>query len=320
MSLNIVVTDAFLVSAGGVSWDPLREIGNVTLYDDTLPEELPERIKDADAIFTNRCRFPEEIIKCAPHLKMIGTFGTGVDIVDCEAARRHGVAVCNIPGYGRGAVAQMAIAFMFEIGRQTSFFNDWMKNTGWVNSIEADISNVRQMEFTGKTIGIIGMGDIGYAVAKVCMAMDMKVLAYRRHPKKELECDQLKFVDLDTLLRESDIISTHCPLTDETRGLINKEAIAKMKDGVVLINVGRGPVFNTADVVDGLNSGKIYACGVDVFDPEPCGKTHPLATHPRCFASPHVAWSPLETRQRIVNMSADNLRNLLNGTPTNVKN
>ena len=318
--MKILITDGFLVNAGGVTWDPLREIGEVIYYDDTTPEELPERLKDVDAAFTNRVRFPAEIFQYANKLKMIGTFGTGVDIIDCKAAREHGVTVCNIPGYGRGAVAQLAIAMMFEIGRRTSFFNDWMKNTGWVNSIEADVANVRQMEFTGKTIGIIGMGDIGYAVAKVCMAMDMKVLANRRTPKPELECDQLKFVDLDTLYRESDIISIHCPLTDETRGIINKESISKMKDGVILINVGRGPLFNTADVVGALDSGKIYMAGVDVFDPEPCGKDHPLANHPRCIASPHVAWSPIETRQNLVNRSAENFRNLLNGTPTNVKN
>ena len=150
--------------------------------------------------------------------------------------------------------------------------------------------------------------------------MNMRVLAYRRRPKKELECENLRFVDPDTLFRESDIISLHCPLTEETRGIINRETIAKMKDGVILLNVSRGALFDTAAVAEGLDSGKIYACGADVFDPEPCGRTHPLACHPRCLASPHVAWSPLETRQRIVEMSAENLRNLLNGTPTNVCN
>ncbi len=318
--MKILITDGFLVNAGGVSWRPLEEIGEVIYYDDTTPEELLERIADVDAAFTNRVRFPAEVFQHAKKLKMIGTFGTGVDFIDCKTAREHGVSVCNIPGYGRGAVAQMAIALMFEVCRRTSFFNSFIKETGWINSIEPEVSNVRQMELTGKTLGIVGMGDIGYAIAKAAMALDMKVLAHRRHPVKEWECDQLQFVDLDTLFRNADIISTNCPLTDETRHIINKGSIAKMKDGVILINVGRGALFDTADVVAALDSGKVYMAGVDVFDPEPCGKDHPLATHPRCVASPHVAWSPLETRQNLVDRSAENLRALLDGTPKNVMN
>lgn len=318
--MKILITDGFLVNAGGISWEPLKEIGEVIYYDDTTPEELLERIKDIDVAFTNRVRFPAEVFDFAKNLKMIGTFGTGVDFIDCKAAREHGVSVCNIPSYGRGAVAQMTLALLFEVCRHTSQFNNFMKNVGWQNPIEPSVSNVRQMELTGKTIGIIGMGDIGYAIAKVCMAMDMNVLAYRRHPVKEYECDRLKFVDLDTLFRSSDIISTNCPLTEETRYIINKDSIAKMKDGVILLNAGRGALFHTADVVAALDSGKIYMVGCDVYDPEPCGKNHPLATHPRCVASPHVAWSPLETRQNLVNRSAENLQALLNGVPQNVKN
>ena len=318
--MKILITDGFLVNAGGASWKPLEEIGEVIYYDDTTPEQLPERLRGVDAAFTNRVRFPAEIFQYADQLKMIGTFGTGVDFIDCKAAREHGVAVCNIPGYGRGAVAQMAIALLFQICRRTEFFDGFMKHTGWQNLNEPEVSNIRQMELTGKTLGIIGMGDIGYAIAKVAMAMDMQVLAYRRTPVKEWECDRLRFVDLDTLLRGSDIISTNCPLTDQTRYIINRDTIAKMKDGVILINVGRGALLKTQDVVDALDSGKIYMAGVDVFDPEPCGKDHPLATHPRCVASPHVAWSPLETRQNLINKSAENLRALLNGSPKNIKN
>lgn len=318
--MKILITDGFLVNAGGVSWKPLEEIGEVVYYDDTTPEELKERIRDVDAAFTNRVKFPAEIFSYANKLKMIGTFGTGVDFIDCKVAREHGVSVCNIPGYGRGAVAQMAIALLFEICRRTSYFDHFMKDVGWENPIEPAVSNVRQMELTGKTMGIIGMGDIGYAIAKVAMALDMKVLAYRRNPVREWECEQLRFVDLDTLLRESDIISTNCPLTDETRYIINRDSISRMKDGVILINVGRGALFNTKDVVEALDTGKVAMAGVDVFDPEPCGKNHPLATHPRCVASPHVAWSPFETRQNLVNRSAENLRALLDGTPKNVKN
>lgn len=318
--MKILIADGFLVNAGGVSWKPLEEIGELIYYDNTTPEQLAERVKGVDAVFINRVRFPAEVFQYANRLKMIGTFGTGVDYIDCKAAREHGVTVCNIPGYGRGAVAQHAVALMFEICRRTSFFNDFMKRSGWVNPIEPDVSNIRQTELTGKTLGIIGMGDIGYAIARVAMALDMKVLAYRRTPVPEWECDQLKFVALDTLLADSDIISTNCALTDQTRHIIDKQSIAKMKDGVILLNVSRGALFNTADVVEALDSGKVYMAGVDVFDPEPCGKDHPLATHPRCVASPHVAWSPVETRQNLIYRSAQNLRALLDGAPLNVQN
>ena len=176
------------------------------------------------------------------------------------------------------------------------------------------------MELTGKTIGILGMGDIGYAVAKIAMAMDMKVLAYRRRPDPSLENEQLRFVDLDTLLRESDILSLHCPLTDETRGMINREALAKMKDGAILINTGRGAVLEEAAVVEALDSGKLYAVGADVFSGDPCGRDNPLANHPRCIATPHVAWTPAETRDRVIAIAGENLAAFLANRPQNVVN
>ena len=317
--MKIVITDAFLVDAGGVNWDRMREIGEVVRYDDSTPEELYERLADADAAFTNRCRFPAELIERCPRLKMIGTFGTGVNHIDGEAARRHGTAVCNVPGYGRGAVAQMAAALLFAIGRRAHEFDAWMKHTGWVNSVEPFAANLRQFEFTGKTVGIIGMGDIGYAFARICLAMDMKVLAFKRHPEPE-RFPGVTFADLDTLYAQSDVISLHCPLTPETAKMINRSSIAKMKDGVILINCGRGALFDTEAVAEGLDSGKIYMCGADVFDPEPCGTGHALAAHPRCIATPHVAWAPLETRQMLADRCAENLRCLLEGHPINVTN
>lgn len=318
--MKIVVTDHTIVSAGGVSWAEMEKLGDLVLYDNTMPEELIDRIKDATAVFSNRVKIPAEAIEAAPQLKMIGVFGTGIDNVDAKCAKEHGVAVCNVPGYGRGAVAQMAIALMMEIARNTAFFNSYIKNVGWTDPIDLTLCNTRTIEMTGKTFGIIGMGDIGYAAARIAMAMDMNVLAYRRNPKPELECDQLHFADLDTVLRESDVISIHCPLTPETEGLINKDTIAKMKDGVIFINVSRGKIMVQDDVADALDSGKIYAAGIDTFFPEPCGKDHRLALHPRCIATPHVGWSPLETKQRVVNTCAANLKSVLDGNPQNVAN
>lgn len=309
--IKIVVVDGYLIEVGGVTWKPLEDLGNLTVYDDTAPEDVIERVKDADAVFTNRVRMTDEIMNHAPHLKMIGAFGTGYDHIDAAAAKRHGIEVCNVPGYGRGAVAQMAIALILEIARRTSFFDHYIKTVGWTDPNDPVIANTRCMELTGKTLGIIGLGDIGSAVAGIAMAMGMHILAYQRHPKPEKESENLHFVSLQELLRRSDIVSVHCPLTPETRGLIGRREVEEMKDGVILINVSRGAILDTDAVVDGLNSGKIYACGIDTFEPEPCGKNHPLAMHPHCIATPHAAWAPVETRQLVVDRCAENLARVL---------
>jgi glycerate dehydrogenase len=199
-------------------------------------------------------------------------------------------------------------------------FDAYVKEHGWLDSVDPHICAIRQFELTGKTIGIIGLGDIGYAVAKVCMAMDMKVLAYNRNPRRELECENLRFTDLDTLLAQSDIVSLHCPLTDQTRGMMNGEKLAKMKSGAILLNTSRGAVLDEQAVVEALDSGKLYAVGADVFATEPCGKDHLLAAHPRCVATPHVAWSPEETRERVIRIAADDVQAFLTGEGLNVVN
>lgn len=317
--MKIVVTDDFFVDFGGISWQSLEHFGEVLRYPDTLDaDDAIGIIRDAEAVFINRCHITEKVMTQCPNLKYIGTFGTGVDSVDLAAAKRHGVTVCNVPGYGKNAVAQMALALMFEIARNVSLFDQQMKAKGWNSPSDNWLRAIPQMELGGRTLGIVGVGDIGYAVARVAMAMDMQVLAYKRRPDPALECEQLRFCSLDELLAKSDIISIHCPLTDETRGLINAAAIAKMKDGAVLINTARGAILNEPDVVDALTSGKLYAVGADVFAMEPPGHDNALASHPRCVATPHVAWMPYQTRQRIVDISGENLHAFLMGSPRNV--
>ncbi len=316
--MKIVVTDDFFVDFGDVSWQPLQRLGEVIRYPDTVQaEEAITRIGDAQIVFTNRCRMTEQVMAHCPNLQYIGTFGTGVDGVDIAAAQKRGITVCNIPGYGKNAVAQMALALLFEIARNAAQFDRHMKAQGWNSSSDAWLRTIPQMELGGKTIGIIGMGDIGYAVARVAMAMDMQVLAYKRRPDPALACDRLRFCSLDELLAGSDIISIHCPLTDETRGMIDADAIAKMKDGAILINTARGAVLCEDDVVAALNSGKLYAAGVDVFTSEPPGSDNALARHPRCVAAPHVAWMPCQTRQRLIDLSGENLKAFLQGHPQN---
>ncbi|HWP50335.1 MAG TPA: NAD(P)-dependent oxidoreductase [Clostridia bacterium] len=317
--MKIVVTDDFFVDFGGISWQPIEQYGEVFRYADTTDEDdAIVRIGNADVVFINRCRITEQVMAQCPNIIYIGTFGTGVDGVDLAAAHKYGITVCNIPGYGKNAVAQMALALLFEISRNVSLFDRKMKAQGWNSTTDDWLRTIPQMELGGKTIGIIGMGDIGYAVARVAMAMDMQVLAYRRRPDLALACEQLRFCDLEDLLSHSDIISIHCPLTDETRGMVDAAAIAKMKDGTILINTARGAVLCENDVVDALNSGKLYAVGADVFATEPPGNENALANHPRCIATPHVAWMPQQTRQRVIDISGENLRLFLAGNPQNV--
>lgn len=316
--MKIVVTDDFFVDCGDISWQPLERLGEVTRYRATeSAQEMTARIGDAPVVFINRTQITEQVMAQCPNLKYIGTFGTGVDGVALKAAQARGITVCNIPGYGKNAVAQMALALLFEIARNVARFDAEMKTQGWNSRSDDWLRNIPQFELGGKTLGIIGMGDIGYAVARVAMAMDMQVLAYKRRPDPALACDQLRFCSLKELLAGSDIISLHCPLTDETRGMIDAAAIAQMKDGAILINTARGAVVCEADVVDALNSGKLYAVGTDVFAAEPPGRDNPLASHPRCVATPHVAWMPRQTRQTIINMSGENLAAFLAGRPQN---
>lgn len=319
--MKIVVLDGYLVGVGGLDWSPVSSLGQFVYHDmTTAGDDVAARIGDAEVVMTNRCPVAEQTLSRCPNLKLIVSFGTGYNQIDLEAATARGIQVCNIPGYGRGAVAQMTIALLMAIVRNTAAFDHDLKTRGWNQSVDPAICSIRQFELTGKTIGIVGLGDIGYAVARVCMAMDMNVLACQRHPRPELEGPQLQFTSLDTLLAQSDIISLHCPLTDQTRGLIGREAIAKMKPGAILLNTSRGAVLDEDAVVDALNSGKLYAVGADVFAAEPCGKDHPLAAHPRCIATPHVAWSPEETRARVIQIAADDIKAYLAGETLNVVN
>lgn len=319
--MKLVVLDGYLVGTGGLDWSPLSKFGQFVYYDLTTGEDdVATRIGDAEIACSNRCPITADTIERCPNLKLIVSFGTGYNQIALETATARGIKVCNVPGYGSGAVAQMTIALMMEIVRQTSVFNHYVKTNGWLDAVDPHICAIRQFELTGKTIGIIGLGDIGYAVAKVCMAMDMNVLAYNRNPRRELECEQLHFTDLDTLLTQSDIVSLHCPLTEQTRGMMNAEKLAKMKDGAILLNTSRGAVLDEQAVVDALNCGKLYAVGADVFSTEPCGKDHLLAAHPRCVATPHVAWSPEETRARVIEIAAADVQAFLNGENLNVVN
>lgn len=263
--MKIVVLDGLLPNPGDISWDPISQFGEFEVYDFTPPEQIAQRIKGAEAIFTNRCNITRELIQGCPTLRYIGTFGTGYNNIDIAAAKECGVKVYNIPAYCRYAVAQMAVALLLEIACRTSVFDHYIKAGKWKKDADPEITSVRQMELSGKTLGIIGMGNIGHTVAQTGIALGMKVLAYKRTPDKSLENEHLRFCSLEELLRESDVISIHCPLNDGTRGLINRNTIAMMKEGAIIINTGRGAVVEEDAVVEALDSGKLYAYGSDVF-------------------------------------------------------
>ena len=317
--MKIVVLDGYLVGFGGIDWSPVSRLGEFIYYDMTTAEDdISARVDNADIICTNRCPITAEIIAQNPNLKLIHSFGTGYNQIDVKAAAEAGIVVTNTPGYGRGAVAQMAIALLFAAARRVSEFDHYIKKVGWEESIDPNICAIPQIELTGKTLGIIGLGDIGYAVAKIAMAMDMNVLAYQRHPDPEKECGQLKFCDLEHLLTYSDIVSLHCPLTEQTREMVNEARISLMKSGSILINTSRGGVVDENAVRNALDSGKLAAYGADVFCADPCGKDNPLACHPKCIATPHVAWMPTETRQRVVDIAAGNIFGFISDKPVNL--
>ena len=305
--MKIVVLDGFLVNPGDISWEPIARQGEFTMYENTEPDEVAAHIGSAEAVFVNRCSIGAAAMDACPNLRFINTFATGFNMIDIAASKERRITVCNVPAYSTHAVAQMAAALLLQIACNTAVFDHYIKTRGWVDPADRELTAIQQMELAGKTIGIIGLGNIGGNLAEIAQALGMEVLAYRRRPNSARETEHLHFVPLEELYANSDVISIHCPLNDESRGMIGEAAIRKMKDGVILINTARGAVLDDAAVVRALDSGKIYAVGADVFAPEPCGKDHPLAMHPRCVATPHVGWAPRETRERVIRYCAENL-------------
>ena len=279
-----------------------------------------ERIGDAQIVFTNKTPLPREVLSKVPNVKYIGVLATGYNIVDIEAAKELGITVTNIPTYGTDSVAQMVFAHLLEICHHVAAHSDAVKNGEWTNNVDWCFWKYPLIELAGKTMGIIGYGRIGQAVGRVAQAFGMKVLANDKYPNKDLESDTLKYVELDELLANSDVISLHCPLFEENKGMINKDSIAKMKDGVIIINTSRGPLIVEDDLAEALNSGKVYAAGLDVVSTEPIKADNPLLKAKNIFLTPHIAWAPKESRQRLMDIAVNNLKQFLEGSPVNVVN
>lgn len=317
--MKIVILETAAVNPGDLSWAPVEKFGNVTAYERTAPKDAVARIGDAEIVLINKTPITAEVLDQCPNLKLICVQATGYNVVDCAAARQRGIAVCNVPAYSTDAVAQFTFSLLLELCNRVGQHDQFVQRGGWCKCPDFCYWETPQMELAGKTIGIIGFGKIGQAVAKIANAFNMKVLAYNRS-----RCPEGKalgtYVDLDTLLQTADIVSLHCPLTAETEGLINANTLSKMKDGAILLNTARGGLIVEQDLKEALESGKLHGMAADVVSYEPIKADNPLLNAPNCILTPHMAWSPAETRQRIIDCTVANIQGYLDGNPINVVN
>ena len=319
--MKIVVLDGYTENPGDISWAPFEALGELVVYDYTAPSEIFERLEGVSVCLTNKTCFPKEALEKLPDLKYIGCLSTGFNVVDVEYCREHGITVTNIPEYATFATAQMTIALLLEIANKAGHHSDLVHEGVWTRGRDFCFWDGTLTELYGKTLGLFGFGKIASRVSRIASALGMKVLACRRSEITEemRKADpQVTFTDEETLWKESDVISFHCPLTPATTGLVNEKAISKMKDGVILINTSRGPVLDEAAVAKALKSGKVAALGADVVSVEPIREDNPLLTSPNTYLTPHIASAPKETRLRLMDVAAGNLSSYLKGSPVNV--
>lgn len=314
--MKITILDGHALNPGDLSWDQIRQFGELTYYDRTEGEEQTiQRIGDSELVLLNKVPITRKVLEQCPNIKLICVLATGYNVVDCLAAAERGIPVCNVPGYGTDAVAQFTFALLLELCHRVGLHSDSVHNGDWTTCPDFCYWKTPQMELAGKTMGIIGYGAIGQAVGNIARAFGMKVLAYSRTHRPEYS-----YVDLDTLLTDSDVISLHCPLFPENTGIINANSIVKMKDGAILLNTARGGLVNEQAVADALSSGKLRGYAADVVTIEPIPAVSPLLRAPNCILTPHMAWAPIESRQRILDATEENIRAFLKNKPINVVN
>ena len=317
--MKIVVLDGYTENPGDLSWNGLESLGELTVYDRTQSDEIAARIRGAGAVYVNKVALDRETIFSAPDLKFIGVLATGYNVVDIAAARERGIAVCNIPTYGTAAVGQFAIAMLLEICHHVAHHSDAVHAGRWEQNADWCFWDYPLIELAGKTMGISGCGRIGQTTGRIARALGMNVIAYDEYESGAGRA-LAEYTALDALFARSDVIALHCPLLPSTQGIINRENIAKMKDGVIILNNARGPLIVEQDLADALNSGKVYAAGLDVVSTEPIRGDNPLLKAKNCLITPHISWAPKESRQRLMEIAADNLRRFLEGSPVNVVN
>lgn len=316
--INIVILDGHTTNSGDLSWNSIAKLGNITVYDRTREDQVLERSLEADIVLTNKTLLPAHILRCLPRLKMISVLATGFNVVDTSAAKELGIVVCNVPAYSTISVAQNVFALLLEITNETARYSESVHSGEWTASPDFSYTKGNLIELAGKKMGIIGFGNIGGKVAEIASAFGMETHAFSSKPQEALGT-AIK-TDLDDIFRICDVISLHCPLTDRTEKLVNRERIELMKQSAILINTGRGPLVDEKALADALNTGRIYAAGVDVLSCEPPKADNPLLSARNCFITPHISWATKEARTRLLDITIENINAFLKGTPVNVVN
>lgn len=316
--MKITVLDGYTLNPGDLSWDSFSQMGELSVYPRTPLEDdiIVQRIGDSEAVLTNKTPLTSAILDRCPKLKYIGVLATGYNVVDVKAAARCGIPVCNIPTYGTAAVAQYVFALLLELCHHTAHHSEAVHSGRWENNADWCFWDYPLTELAGKIMGIIGFGRIGQRTAEIAKAFGMKVLAFDAYPC-EAGRELAEYVPLERLLEASDVVSLHCPLLPETEGIMNRDTISRMKDGAMLINTSRGPLVAEQDLADALASAKLAGAALDVVSTEPIHGDNPLLKAPNCIITPHIAWAPRESRKRLMDIAAENLRQWMNGTPVN---
>ncbi len=320
--MKIVILDGYTENPGDLSWEDLAQLGELTVYDRTSltdTEEIIGRIGDAEVVITNKTPLTAKVLDACPSIRYIAVLATGYNVVDVAYAKEKGIPVSNVPTYGTASVAQFAIAMLLEICHHVADHSASVHNGDWARCPDFCYWNSPLIELDHKVMGIIGFGRIGQQTGRIAKALGMKILAYDNHESESGRAIG-EYTDLDTLLAQSDVIALHCPLFPETKEIINAATIAKMKDGVIILNNSRGPLVAEQDLADALNSGKVYAAGLDVVSSEPIRNDNPLLKAKNCFITPHISWAPKESRQRIMDCTLENVKAYLAGKPVNVVN
>ncbi|MGC9342790.1 MAG: D-2-hydroxyacid dehydrogenase [Bacteroidales bacterium] len=320
--MKIVVLDGYTLNPGDLSWDEIEQLGELTVHDriDNDPENVIKTIGNAEVVFTNKTPLPKAVLEKVPSVKYVGVLATGYNVVDVEAAKENGIIVTNVPTYGTSAVAQYTFALLLEICHHVGAHNDAVKEGEWAKRGDFCFWNYPLIELAEKTMGLIGFGRIGQATAKIGQAFGLNILAYDIKQDRSLESENCKYASLEELLEKSDIISLHCPLLESNMGIINKNSITKMRDGVLIINTSRGPLIVEEDLRDALESGKVAAAAVDVASSEPIQADNPLLKAKNCLITPHIAWAPKESRTRLMDVAVENMLAFMDDKPINVVN
>ena len=319
--MKIVILDAFTSNPGDLSWDAIEELGELTVYERTTPEDVLERCTGSEVIFTNKVILNSETIEQLPELKYIGVLATGTNVVNLNFAKERGICVTNIPGYSTDSVVQHVLALMLHFSSKVSIHNDAVQQGDWVNSIDFSFTLGTLNELSGKTLGIIGLGTIGRKLARVADAIGMKIVAAHQSSMDRLELPyEVEWLPVDEVFALADFLSLNCPLTPETEKVVNADHLKKMKSSAIVINTGRGPLVDEQALADALNNGTIAGAGLDVLSTEPPAGDNPLLSAKNCVITPHIAWASKEARARLIAIAADNLSSFLSGVTQNVVN